>query len=240
VQSVILPTTIIRSPKRKRSVALTVEPDGSLRVLAPKKVSQAWIDAFIEQKAPWISRRRKIVAAKQERAAIRLKDGSTLPLQGMSLRLSIHEGPASSLAHVPETQSLSITLPKGLSEETAREEIRTELVLWYRKQARRALPARVQLWAESMGVHPTRLSISNAQHQWGSCNSKNEIRLNWRLITAAPEIIDYVIVHELAHITHKNHGIRFWAKVEKHIPDMRKRRQALRKWEEIYPPSSFP
>ncbi|MDX9688876.1 MAG: SprT family zinc-dependent metalloprotease [Alphaproteobacteria bacterium] len=236
----ILPTTIIRSPKRKRSVALTIEPDGSLRVLAPKKVSQAWIEAFIREKTAWINRRRSIVATKKERAATRLTDGSSLPLQGKLLSLSLCQGPNASLIHNPEQLSLTISLPEGLSEEMAREEIKTELVLWYRKQARLALPSRMAFWAGQMGVHPTRLSISKAQHQWGSCNSKNEIRLNWRLITTAPEIIDYVIVHELAHITHKNHGNQFWKMVEKHIPDMKKRRQALRKWEEIYPPSSFP
>jgi predicted metal-dependent hydrolase len=109
-----------------------------------------------------------------------------------------------------------------------REEIRLEIMLWYKKRARIVFRDCVAQWGEITGLRPRRVTVSNARRQWGSCSAGNDVRLNWRLVTAPPPLLDYVIVHELCHIAHKNHSQRFWDLVERYIPDCRARRRELR------------
>lgn len=108
------------------------------------------------------------------------------------------------------------------------EEVRLEILLWHKKQARLVFRQRTDDWAQQLKVKYRRLIPSNPRRQWGSCSARNDIRLNWRLIMAAPELLDYVIVHELCHVTHKNHSKRFWNLVATMIPDWKARRLQLR------------
>lgn len=200
--------SITRSAKRKRTVALQVQPDGSVQVHAPLRTSLKWIEAFVASRARWIERRRREVQAKRQAAQLVLTPETPVP----------YLGAYAPLAHYcPEARGM-----------TDPAELRTELVLWYKKQARRELPARTAAWAEKTGLKPSKVLVSAPRQRWGSCNEKNEIRLSWRLILAPPELVDYVIVHELAHIPHKNHGRSFWNCVARFLPDWQARRKALR------------
>ncbi|MGE3623788.1 MAG: M48 family metallopeptidase, partial [Bdellovibrionales bacterium] len=99
--------------------------------------------------------------------------------------------------------------------------------LWYKKEARRVFTERTEFWSQITGLRPRSLTVGNPQRQWGSCSAANDIRLNWRLILAAPALLDYVIVHELCHIPHKNHSSRFWALVESFLPGCKALRREL-------------
>lgn len=216
--------TIIRSKKRRRSVALRVEADGSLTVRAPMRVSLAWINAFVAAKAKWISRRQKAQATKRQQALPVLADGCLVPYLGQEAQVVVNGKDEDN----PLTSYIRISLPEGLPADLLHDEIKTELTLWYKKQARKVFQERVNLWAGRMGLQAGRVIITAPKRRWGSCSAKNEIRLNWRLIMAPLDVLDYVIVHELAHITHKNHGPRFWALVAAFAPEMKEKRQALR------------
>src|SRR4029077_7507444 len=91
-----------------------------------------------------------------------------------------------------------------LSPEARRQEVRLEIMLWLKKRAKEKLQKRADMWAEKLGIHYRKLIVSNAERRWGSCNAQNVIRLNWRLIIAPLPLLDYVAVHELAHIKHKD------------------------------------
>lgn len=235
--------TIIRSRRRRRWVALHVEPDGGLRVLAPRHTSLRWIYDFIEEKKSWIERRRIALQKEKKPKPFTLSEGSLLPFLGEMITLQLGQTPSGQPAGaqlLPEQKILEVSLPSGLTDKSLIDaELRTTLILWYKKQARLYLQTRAsQLSAES-GLRPAKVLFSNARQQWGSCSADNVIRLNWRLIAAAPALIDYIIVHELCHIPHKNHGKAFWTLCARLIPDMKKRRQQLRKWEEICHPARF-
>lgn len=101
---------------------------------------------------------------------------------------------------------------------------RAELI----RRAKEELPPKVAYYAQLMGVQPTGLKITSARTRFGSCSGKNSLCFSWRLMGYPEAAVDYVVVHELAHITHKNHGPRFWALVERYIPDYRARRALLR------------
>jgi predicted metal-dependent hydrolase len=97
-----------------------------------------------------------------------------------------------------------------------------------RRLAKEILPARTAFYAEQMGLHPTSVRITSARTRFGSCSAKNSICYSWRLMQYPPEAIDYVVVHELSHIIHKNHGREFYACIARVLPDYQKRRALLR------------
>ena len=97
-----------------------------------------------------------------------------------------------------------------------------------RAAAKEYLPARTEYYARIMGLSPQGVRITSARTRFGSCNAKNHICYSWRLMMYPPEAIDYVVVHELAHIPHKNHGREFYACIAEILPDYKKRRALLR------------
>ena len=102
---------------------------------------------------------------------------------------------------------------------------RAELI----RRAKEILPQRTAYWAERMGLSPTQIRITSAQRRFGSCSSEGHICYSWRLMQYPPEAIDYVVVHELAHLKHMNHSPAFHALVAKYLPDHKARRALLRR-----------
>jgi predicted metal-dependent hydrolase len=217
-------TRIIRSPKRKRTVALRVESDGTLTVQAPLRTSLGWIENFIREKARWISKRQASIKKRTMCPTFTIEEGSLIPFLGEHIPLRFER----SATEQNPSNLVLLDIAPTLSKETRQAEIKTGLTLWYKKQARRVMPERINRWAAMIGVKPSRLFITNTRGRWGSCTAKNEIRISWRLVLASSEIVDYVIVHELCHIRHKNHGKNFWAMVHRYIPDARRLRLGLR------------
>ncbi|MEY8339201.1 SprT family zinc-dependent metalloprotease [Lachnospiraceae bacterium 62-35] len=105
---------------------------------------------------------------------------------------------------------------------------RPELEGIYREQARENLEARTAYFAQIMGVTYGRITIRAAKHRWGSCSSKGNLNFHWKLVLMPPEVLDYVVVHELAHRKQMNHSVLFWQEVEKVIPDYKMRRKWLK------------
>ena len=117
--------------------------------------------------------------------------------------------------------------------ETSSEELRAALADFYRRAAKEYLPKAVERFAPLIGKSPKQVRITSAKTRWGSCSAKGGLNFSWRLMFAPPEEIDYVAVHELAHLIELNHSPRFWAIVEAILPDYRARRQALAELQEI-------
>lgn len=96
------------------------------------------------------------------------------------------------------------------------------------RKAKEIIPRRAACFAARMGVSYGRITIREQKTRWGSCSQKGNLNFNWKLVLMPPEILDYVVVHELAHRKEMNHSPRFWAVVEKELPDYRKRREELK------------
>lgn len=107
-------------------------------------------------------------------------------------------------------------------------EMNPELENLYRARARRQLEGRAAYFAERMGVSYNKISVRAAKTRWGSCSAQGNLNFHWKLILMPPEILDYVVVHELAHRKEMNHSARFWAEVEKILPDYDRRRKWLK------------
>ena len=109
-----------------------------------------------------------------------------------------------------------------------RERAKERLLKWLKENAKRILTTVTQRKAAEMGLSYKSLSITSAKTRWGTCSGDNALRYTFRLLYCPKEVIDYVVVHELSHIRHKNHSRLFWQEVEKYIPDWKARRKWLK------------
>lgn len=197
----IEPKEIIKS--RRKTIALVIDNDGELIVRAPFYASTYDIMEFIEEKQDWITEKSIEMKKRYEsRKELTLDEGETIPYLGREC--VVHRGFVKNVYFDGE----SFLIPDG---ENAKE----KLVAWYRKEALRVFSIRVSEIAQSMGVEPCGISITGARTRWGSCSYKNKLNFSWRLLMCPEEVVDYVIVHELCHIYHKDHSRDFWRSVSK-------------------------
>ena len=155
--------------------------------------------------------------------------GETLLFLGSELNLCLAEG-ARRAQPLLEDDALVVRLPDPADVAA----VRRKLEQWYRAEAQRHFLQRLAHYAGRMGLALPSLALSGARSRWGSCNSRGEIRLSWRLIQAPISQIDYVVVHELAHIRELNHSPRFWSIVREYLPHYEAAHRALKASGERY------
>lgn len=203
---------------KRRSIALIVERDGSLTVRAPKRAAMRDIHAFIAEKADWILRSREKMKAVVPSPKKQYTDGEKFLYLGDEYELSI----------VPP-QRPALKFDGGFilgSSAQARGE--NAFIRWYKERAAQMLTERVRHYSALHGFEPKQVKINSAKTRWGSCTSTGTINFTWRLVMAPPDVIDYVVLHELAHLRVKNHSPRFWKLVESLCPDFKRHRKWLR------------
>ena len=210
----------------RRGVGLKVDENG-LTVSAPSTMPLARIESVVRESESWVLRKVEEWRARRVPQA-RWHDGAALPFLGDSLVLRLQA--ASRAAAVREAGELRVTAPPHAGEPA----IRTAVIGWYKRMALPLLSGRVASLAERAGVAPPRVFLSSAMARWGSCNSRREVRLAWRLVKAPPALVDYVVCHELAHLRHMNHSRAFWAEVERQCPDYRDLRRQLFATDHLY------
>ncbi|MEN9888221.1 MAG: hypothetical protein RL559_258 [Pseudomonadota bacterium] len=209
---------------RRKSIGFTVGPEG-LVVRAPGWVPLREVDAAVQEKSAWILAK---LQQMRERAHQPLAPelawvhGADLPYLGGKVRLCVVA--RGQLPVVPEgVVPLALSLPPEATDTQVREAAEA----WFKQQARALFEERLRHFAPQLGVQHRRLSLSSARTRWGSARSDGHIRLNWRLIHLPLAQIDYVVVHELAHLRVMDHSPRFWDTVGTVMPDYRERRQQL-------------
>ena len=209
--------TLIRS--KRKTITIYVR-DGNVEVRAPLKTPKYEIDQFVASKEKWIKSR---LAASSERLAQRknfsLDYGDCVTYRSKQYPIVAKEGKR-----------------VGFDEERfymPPEQIKAACVQIYRSLAKRDLTPKVLDFAKQMQVTPVAVKINGANFRWGSCSTKKSLNFSWRLIRAEDSIIDYVVVHELAHIIEMNHSERFWAIVDSVLPDFRERKAKLRMLQQI-------
>ncbi len=208
---------LVRS--KRRTLALVIERDGTLVVRAPLRMAEAEVRRFVEAKRNWIERK-QAEAAKEAVIPHRFVDGELFPFLGKLLPLRL----------VPDPEPALVMDGHGFRLSRSRQaDGRALFVDWYRAQARNYIAARLEYFSHSHNMKPVGLRISSARTRWGSCSRKGTLSFTWRLVMAPPEVMDYVIVHELAHLHEMNHSPAFWALVEKMLPDYQQRRAWLKK-----------
>ncbi|MGH2442229.1 MAG: M48 family metallopeptidase [Chloroflexota bacterium] len=211
---------IVRS-RRARLTRLVVGPEARVRIVVPFSEPLPDPASVLTPHSRWIAQQLDRVMAIQSVAP--LGSGDTVMFRGRDLRLQVRFGVEQCVALGTIDNSISIQTPQGTEGEAL-----WILREWMRDQARRVICARVACWAEAMQVHYQRVAIKDQRSRWGSCSSLGNLNFNWRLVMAPPEVLDYVVVHELMHLFEPNHGPGFWKGVTHWCPEQRRQRAWLR------------
>ena len=218
-----LPYNIRRSPRRKKTVAVTVGPDGDVLIVAPPHLSTDELDRIVTRKAEWIVRRLRNTQAHGPHSSPReFVSGESVLYLGRHYRLKVHpeEGDDAKLRGA----WLHVFAATGPQQ---RAQVREAVIAWFRRHASERLPERVEAWRPKIGVPMPPVIVSGQQKRWGSCDRNGTIRLNWRIIQAPMRLVDYVVVHELVHLRHRSHDREYWQALGRVMPDYERRRDDL-------------
>jgi predicted metal-dependent hydrolase len=216
--------TLVRR-RGRRGVGLKVDETG-LTVSAPSTMPLARIEALVRESERWVVRKIAEWRSRQVPAAT-WHDGSPLPYLGRNLILRTATGARAVALRADD--ELRVT-----ARNADEAEVKRAVIAWYKRTAHAHLSERVQALATAAGIAPPRILLSSAMARWGSCNSRREVRLAWRLVKAPWELVDYVICHELAHLRQMNHSPAFWAEVARQCPDYRRLREELFATDHLY------
>ncbi len=208
---------LIRS--RRRTVELIVTEDARLVVRAPLRTPHGFIEELLEKKRGWITRK-MIEAGKRAVPQTRqFRDCETLLYLGQYYEIRIIDSAdiyiqfLNGIFHIPKQ-----TVPYAPR----------FMKIWYKKETLKLIRHRCLYFSGIFGFAPKSVSISNAEKRWGSCGPGGTLNFSWRLSMAPPEILDYLIVHEMAHVIQPNHSKLFWATVETILPEYRSNRKWLK------------
>jgi len=212
----------IVNPKLKH-IYLTFDNEGNLVIKSPK-VSQRKIEQLLLKKSSWINNSREKIQQKKGKP---LDFSNTLELyflgEAYPVTLTLHSKKRVQLDFDGENFTLFYhTYDERL--------FQTHFDRFYKTEAQKHIPSHVDLWAEKMGLPPTNLRFRKTKRQWGSCSGKNVLSFNTMMMKLPHDVIQYIIIHELAHIKHKHHQKDFWQLVEQHLPDYKKQVAELKNY----------
>jgi len=215
---------IVRSSRR--TVALYVKPGGTLLIRAPWYVPVNLLMQFVRQKTSWIERQfRRLKDVKPPAGSSLTEDGSVIPFMGSQVTVRVTTGGRNSA--VLRENELCLTLAGDVSAER----ITALTEAWYLSESKKYFTSRTAVLAalhSSLLPAPGPVNVRKMKRRWGTCHSNGAIWFNRELIKKEQELIDYVIIHELCHLVHPNHGREYYALLGRIIPDFRELRHKLR------------
>ena len=222
-----------RSTRRKKTVQITLKR-GEVVVAAPSQLGSEEVREIVRKRAPWILRHTLEEAAAP--SPLNWTSGEKIPFLGRDVPLEVVQANVRSPRVRYDRRRFRIYLPRDTVDADRADQIRGLVEAWYRTRAESRLAQYVDRWWGRLGRGDrSPILIRNQKRRWGSCSTDGKIRLNWRLMMIEPSLIEYIVVHELAHLTHMNHSKDFWDLVSRVMPDVGQRRQRLREVERRLP-----
>jgi predicted metal-dependent hydrolase len=214
---------IIKRSARVKHVRLEVRPETGLTVVIPQSYKIGQLPNLLETKGRWIldklAKHGEVQPPYTNKA---IKNGDFVSYHGLDLEVVIRQNHQNTNNVKLEQHRLVVSLRSTTS--------RLNMVLeqWYRMQAAKLIKARADKLSARLGLTYHRVTIRGQKTRWGSCSHKGNLSFNWKLIMAPQPVIDYIIIHELAHLKEMNHSKRFWELVAEHSPRWREHKQWLK------------
>jgi predicted metal-dependent hydrolase len=205
--------TIRRSPRARR-VRVSVDGSGEVEVILPRRAPERAAAQAVRELEGWIERRKRTLARAAAEVA---RPAGTVPFLGHDLRLVPQPG-----RERVHRRGDDLLVPKRDAE--------AALERWYRRQARTEIGERLDAATARHGTAYNGLTIRSQKTRWASCSNRGHMSFNWRLLLAPPEVLDYVVEHEVCHLEVLDHSPRFWALLEARVPDWRDHARWLRRY----------
>jgi len=219
----------VRRSTRARRARVTLTEDAQVIVVLPARAPEGLAADLVRRHARWIARHQARLVEAQDILDSRpaLGEGRAVPLRGLPHDVFVELVPDARRTTVAvEVHSPpSIVVRRSAVDDRSIAEI---LDTWLRREARRDFEQRVAARSAEMGLKSSRITVRDQRSRWGSASRKGTLSFSWRLVLAPPEILDYVVVHELAHLRWAGHGVRFWTLVRRFAPGAEHHRRWLR------------
>jgi len=214
------PVKIIKS-QRKKTASIEVFRD-HIKVRVPVFFSELAIEQLLLQRRQWITKHQKALQNQPKVVDKQYIAGELFLYLGNRYTLEIVF--AKQAAVMLRDKQLIVSIKPNMANKATT--VQTQIYKWYREQARQYLQSRTLILAQKIGVSPKSVDVRTYKARWGCCRADGTVHYNWQLIAAPPDVIDYVIVHELCHLFEMNHSPKFWQHVNRHLPNWKQ----LRLW----------
>ena len=214
---------------KRKTIEITVDRNGEVKVSAPFRISEKQICEVVQKKADWIVKKVNEVRERNSNLVCRqFVSGEKFLYLGKEYTLEIVEKDLSKAEVLMQEDTMAVYISQGLSEESRKQAIKEALIKWYRQRFAEIVKERIEKYSLQLKVAPCKVVIKDQKTRWGSCSKKGNINLNWRLVMAPIDIIDYVVVHELCHLKFMNHSKDFWNLVKSILPNYTEGREWLK------------
>lgn len=222
----------VRRSARATKIRIVVSAD-KIEVVAPPMVAEHRLHEFVNEKQQWIVQTKAKMAEKTPPpnlppAPQAYTQGTAIPYQGRHYPLTITPHTLKRV-RIDFADTFTAYMPETLPPDAYGAAIRPALSRWLQKQTLAQVEQVTRLHSPRRQLIPRSIIVKTQRSRWGSCGIHNDININWLLIMAPPEVLEYVVVHELCHIQIRDHSARFWALVAEHLPDYRQHRGWLKR-----------
>lgn len=210
---------------RRKTLKITVEPPNTVSVVAPSGLSRRVVVDRVKSKASWIIKKLSYFSDLNLTPRRLFAGGETFMYLGRDypLLIQLNEQVKKPIVGLKGEQ-ICIETP-AVSQDVLRGAMET----WYRKQASEKIGERVRYYQQRFLKRPSAVRVKEQKRRWGSCTARDTLLFNWRCITAHPDVVDYIVVHEMCHLDHKNHSQLFWDLLASILPDFQQSKKWLNK-----------
>ncbi|WP_318617138.1 SprT family zinc-dependent metalloprotease [Sporosarcina sp. YIM B06819] len=223
-----IPYEIVRSHKRK-TVSITVDKDG-VKVIAPDDVEIEKVQDIVKDKVIWI--RKQLLHFEEindDRHQRLFLSGEKLPYLGRQYRLKVISNTEIAVPNFKFSQGTFLAeVPATINKDQYRDALFPLYEDWIKTKALKYVNNRISRYTTILQINPSTISIKNQEQRWGSCTPSGKVLLNWRIFLAPVSVIDYVLIHELAHLKHLNHSTQFWETIKMLQPNYEEKKDWLR------------
>lgn len=207
--------------KKRKTIGIKVTDQGEVIVTSPFGVNEKTIHGIIKKKEKWIVDKINLIKQAGILQKRKIENGTKLLFLGKELEVEIINSNKGIENSKVENEKVRVFI-------NSNDIIKDKIAELYRKEAKKVLNERTDIYGRIIGVSPNKVFIKNQKTLWGSCSSRKNINYNYRIIMAPIEIVDYIVVHELCHLIHMNHSKEYWNIVQSILPDYKERRNWLK------------
>ena len=205
----------LKNSRRAKNIRISINSQGKVILTKPWLVPKWAAEKFLLSKKNWIEQALQKIP--------RIKTDNKIWFHGQTYELIFKIGRQQIIWNFPRLNIQAYNLEAG----------KRALVKFFKTEASREIKISAQKFSRQMDLNYRRILLKDQSSRWGSCSSQKNLNFNWRLIMAPPEVLDYVVIHELAHLRHMDHSMKFWDLVEKFSPNFRDHKRWLRKHQQL-------
>lgn len=213
-----------------KNITIKVKYPNIITVSSPKTVSDEYIHNLVNSKSKWILNKLNEFKNKSiENPPILLENGDKIPYLGNYYNLIVYKEKNIIKCSLTFSENKFIAkVPYNISSYIQYIKLREILINWYLTEGSKLIKERISIYSKKLNLYPNSITLKEQKTSWGTCSSKGSININWKILLAPLDIIDYVLVHELCHLKHMNHSKEYWNLVSTIFPDYKEKRNFLK------------